>query len=64
MESVLELLIPVLSVTWTVKVKLPLLEGVPLTVPVWLKLTPTGRPPAVRAHVYGGVPPEAVRICE
>ena len=53
------------SVTRTVKLKVPVLEGVPLRTPVVaFKLRPAGSAPAVTDHAYGEVPPEANSVCE
>ena len=52
------------SVTVTVKVNAPLCVGVPLRTPAELKVTPAGNAPEVNDHVYGLVPPVAVKVCE
>jgi hypothetical protein len=55
---------PLLSVTCTVKEKVPLAVGLPLIPPVSApSVKPVGRAPAVTTHgVYGLVPPAAVRV--
>lgn len=50
------------SVTVTVKVKAPLLVGVPESAPAELRLMPSGRDPDVIAQVYGAVPFVAVNV--
>ena len=57
-------MIPALSVTCTVTEKGPLLRGVPLMVPLALKVSPPGREPALSDHAYGGDPPAATSTCE
>jgi hypothetical protein len=52
------------SVTCTVKLDWPPLVGVPLIVPLWLKVRPAGRDPEANVHEYGSVPPEAVSAVE
>ena len=52
-----------LSLTRTVKLLDPAVEGVPEMVPL-VRLKPAGSDPPVNDQVYGGVPPEAVRDCE
>src|SRR6185312_6675295 len=39
-------------------------DGVPLTLPEGLRLTPVGQLPLTKANVYGAVPPLAVRPTE
>ena len=52
---------PELSLTVTATVPLPAVVGVPLITPLEaFKLRPSGRPVAV--HVYGVLPPEAVKV--
>src|SRR6266496_1475484 len=55
---------PALSVTCTVTEKGPLLKGVPLIVPLALRVSPPGRAPELRDHAYGGEPPAAASTCE
>jgi hypothetical protein len=45
-----------LSVTLTENENVPTAVGVPLIVPLALRLKPVGSAPVVTAHVYGGVP--------
>jgi hypothetical protein len=53
------------SVTWTVKLKAPVVVGVPEMTPVpLLSPRPVGSEPLVIDHVYGGVPPLAVSVSE
>jgi hypothetical protein len=40
------------------------LVGVPLIIPLWLKLRPAGKVPDRIVHEYGSVPPEAVSVAE
>jgi len=49
--------------TWTVKLLVPAVEGVPEMMPLF-RLSPGGSDPAVIDHVYGGVPPEAESVAE
>ncbi|MEO7651069.1 MAG: hypothetical protein ABIZ80_11425, partial [Bryobacteraceae bacterium] len=49
------------SVTVAVKLKLPAVVGVPVMEPFAPSDNPAGAEPD---HVYGGVPPAAVRVCE
>ena len=63
-ESTVVALTPALSATLTVKADVPAAEGVPLIVPVGLRLSPPGREPELSDHVYGGDPPNAMRTCE
>ena len=65
MEMVLLPLWPRASVAVTVNVVVPPAPGVPLITPVVaLRLSPGGRVPEGIENVYGGVPPEAVTVCE
>jgi hypothetical protein len=51
------------SVTLTVKLLVPLLDGVPVMAPLLaFKLRPAGRLPTVMDHVYGVTPPLAARL--
>lgn len=53
------------SVTCTVIENAPLAEGVPVIWPVEeFRDKPVGSDPLVTDHVYGVVPPEAVRVAE
>jgi hypothetical protein len=54
----------VLSVTWTVKLNVPPVVGVPVMLPPGLKFKPPGGAPKVMAQLYGGVPPLADTVCE
>ena len=67
MESVnaLDAVIEALSVTRTVKVKLPAAVGVPVMAPLeGLRFRPPGREPALMSQLYGVVPPDAVSVSE
>ena len=62
---------PLLSVTWTVKLDVPAVVGVPLIIPVDRKPgiersdNPPGRAPDVIAQVVKApLPLEAARVCE
>ena len=48
-----------LSVTFTVKLAVPAVVGVPEMVPLVLRLSPAGSEPVDTVHVYGGEPPVA-----
>ena len=52
------------SVTFAVKLNVPVTVGVPVIAPVLglLKVRPVGNAPALMLHVYGGVPPMACRF--
>src|SRR5262249_36687073 len=55
---------PAEDVTWTVKVEVPAVVGVPEITPVPApgeRLSPPGSVPLAIDHVYGGVPPVALR---
>ena len=62
--SALVILIPALSVTCTENENGPLLKGVPLMVPLALRVSPPGRAPELTDHAYGGDPPAAASACE
>ena len=47
--------------TLMVKLLVPVALGVPLITPELLRFKPGGRVPETRDHVYGDVPPVAVR---
>jgi hypothetical protein len=54
-----------LSVASTVKLETPTVVGVPEITPVLVPSdNPAGKLPAVTPHVYGGVPPTAVKLVE
>ena len=54
-----------LSVTLTVKPKVPAAVGVPLMVPLdGSRVRPGGSAPEAIDHVYGAVPPEACSVVE
>jgi hypothetical protein len=54
-----------LSFTWTVKLEVVAVAGVPLMEPVEeSRDKPAGSEPPLTDHVYGGVPPEAFSACE
>jgi hypothetical protein len=55
---------PALSVTCAVKVYGPTVVGVPLSAPARESVSPGGSAPPVTDHVYGGLPPVAVKLCE
>ena len=51
------------SCTFAVKLLVPTLVGVPVIAPVLaLRFKPAGRVPEIIDHVYGAVPPAAVRV--
>jgi hypothetical protein len=53
------------SVTWTVKLKVPMVVGVPEITPVAaLSVKPVGSDPLAIDHVYGEVPPLAASVVE
>ena len=54
----------VVSVTWTVKGKVPRVVGDPARVPSAVRVRPGGRTPVAIDQRYGGVPPAAARVCE
>jgi hypothetical protein len=47
-----------------IEVGLPAAVGVPEITPLELRDNPVGRVPDIIVHVYGVVPPLAVRVCE
>ena len=47
------------SVTWTVKLLVPAVVGVPEIAPEEDSVRPAGRAPVARAQVYGAIPPVA-----
>lgn len=51
------------SVALTVKLYVPAVVGVPVSAPVLASVKPGGNAPTLTDHVYGGVPPPAVRFC-
>jgi hypothetical protein len=51
-----------LSVTCTVKLKVPTLDVVPLMVPLEVRFSPLGSAPATNCQVYGEVPPLATKV--
>ena len=53
-----------LSVTFTVKLLVPAVPGVPEIVPPVDKVNPAGSVPTDTDHEYGGTPPEAPSVCE
>ena len=53
-----------LSATRTEKVNEPAAVGVPLKIPALLKVSPPGRVPLFKVHVYGVVPLDAESACE
>ena len=56
--------LPLASVTFTVKEDEPLVVGVPLMTPAVLSERPAGKVPLLRLHVYGEVPPVAASVAE
>ena len=54
----------VLPLTCKVNGNVPAAAGVPVMVPAEPSASPAGSAPAVSVHVYGGVPPTAVSVCE
>lgn len=56
--------VPVLSLTCAVKLKVPDAVGVPAIVPVVLRANPDGRDPADTDQVRLPDPPVAERVCE
>jgi hypothetical protein len=50
------------SVTWTVKVQVPVSIGVPLIPPVLDSTSPAGKAPATSDHRYEVVPPDAASV--
>jgi hypothetical protein len=52
------------SVTRTVNVAFPAAVGVPVMTPFPFSDNPAGKLPDIRLHVYGGVPPLAVRVVQ
>ena len=56
---------PTLSVTRTIKLKVPSVVGVPLMTPVpAVRFNPAGIAPDTTVHANGVVPPVACRVCE
>ena len=53
---------PLASVTFTVKLEVPVAVGVPLRFPSGLRLRPAGRLPLLTDQVNGLVPPDSVRV--
>ena len=53
-----------LSVTLTVNLDEPIAVAVPETLPLGSRLSPSGRDPLDKDHVYGGDPPVAFNVCE
>ena len=50
------------SLTWTVKLLVPEVVGVPEIVPPVERVNPAGRVPDTTDHLYGGVPPVAASV--
>ncbi len=64
-SKALLLVAPAKSVTRAVKLEVPAVVGVPEISPVAaLSVNPAGSEPVLLDHVYGGVPPVAVKVCE
>jgi len=55
---------PALSVTCAVKLYDPTVVGVPVSAPALESASPGGSGPVVTDHVYGGVPPVALKLWE
>jgi hypothetical protein len=53
-----------LSVTFTVRLLVPAVPGVPEIVPPADKVNPAGSDPSDTDHAYGGDPPDAPSACE
>jgi hypothetical protein len=64
MENGLVILIARLSATCAMNPNMPAFDGVPVMAPLLLRLSPPGRAPELIDQVYGGVPPDAPRVCE
>jgi hypothetical protein len=58
-EKIVDAVAAAESVTWIVKVFVPLVVGVPLITPAELSDSPAGRVPEVFDHVFPPEPPEA-----
>jgi hypothetical protein len=52
------------SVTFAVKLEVPVVVGVPVMAPLALRPSPEGKVPFARDQAYGGVPPLAVKVAE
>ena len=52
------------SLTWTTKLKVPVVVGVPLMTPSPLSSNPGGSEPVAFDQVYGKLPPAAVNFAE
>ena len=52
----------VASVTFTVKLNVPMVVGIPEIVPFGAKVNPDGKTPDMFVQVYGVCPPEAVNV--
>jgi hypothetical protein len=63
-ESAFVIFALVLSVTFTVKLLVPAVPGVPEIVPPADKVNPAGSVPTDTDHEYGGTPPAAPSACE
>jgi hypothetical protein len=50
------------SFAWIVKFERPLVVGVPVICPDVDKLSPAGRDPDCKVHVYGATPPLAAMV--
>jgi hypothetical protein len=64
MLSFLVAMAEALSLTWTVKVKVPAALREPVMAPLEERLRPPGNAPFTMDQVYGGVPPVAASVCE
>jgi hypothetical protein len=63
-DNILVVLALALSVTFTVKLLVTALPGVPEIVPPADRVNPVGKVPTDTVHVYGVVPPVAASACE
>ena len=64
MLSAFVAVVPAESFTCAVKFAVPAADGVPLTVPDGLRLSPAGNAPADTVHEYPPVPPLAASVWE
>ena len=61
-ENGLDAVCDPLSTTWTVKLVVPGVVGVPLTTPAADNVRPAGNVPDRTDQIYGAVPPVAVNV--
>src|ERR1035437_8515777 len=64
MPSVAVAVAPAASLAWTVKVKAPAAEGIPLIDPPVASVSPAGSVPETTDHEYPPAPPVAARVWE